>query len=72
MARVFTDVDHGDEIPSVRDLDIVSWRFDCLEDAGYPTDIAVMLAERGDVDLHAACELLGDGATIHQALSILT
>jgi len=62
----------GDEVPSVRDLDIVSWRFDALERAGYPTDIAVMLAERGDVDLHAACELLERGATIHLALQILT
>ena len=69
---VFTDRDPGDEVPTVRDLDIVSWRFDQLEDAGYPTDIAVMLAERGDVDLHTACELLGGGATIHQALNILT
>jgi len=58
-------------MPSVRDLDIVSWRFDQLEDAGWPTDLAVMLAERGDVDLHQACELLERGATLHQALSIL-
>ena len=55
----------------LRDLDIVSWRFDCLEDAGYPTDTAVMLAERADVDLHLACELLANGATIHAALRIL-
>jgi len=72
MPAPISDRDPGDEMPSVRDLTIVSWRFDCLEDAGYPTDIAVMLAERGDVDLHAACELLGRGATIHQALQILT
>jgi hypothetical protein len=72
VRRALTDVDPGDETPSVRDLDIVSWRFDCLEDAGYPTDIAVMLAERGDVDLHRACELVAQGATIHQALRILT
>jgi hypothetical protein len=72
MQPFITDRDPGDEMPSVRDLTIVSWRFDCLEDAGYPTDIAVMLAERGDVDLHKACELLERGATIHQALAILT
>lgn len=70
--RTVTDRDPEDKVPTLRDLHIVSWRFDCLEDAGYPTDIAVMLAERGDVDLHAACELLARGATIHQALSILT
>lgn len=52
--------------------DIVSWRFDCLEDAGYPIDIAVLLAERADVDLHTACDLLIQGATVHQALAILT
>jgi len=53
-------------------LEVLNWRFDCLEIAGYPTDIAVMLAERGDVDLHEACALLRRGATIHQALRILT
>jgi hypothetical protein len=72
MRAPVTNRDPGDEVPSVRDLDIVSWRFDCLEVAGYPADIAVMLAERGDVDLHVACGLLDDGATIHQALRILT
>jgi hypothetical protein len=53
-------------------LDVLNWRFEELERAGYPTDIAVMLAERGEVDLHDACDLLTRGATIHQALSILT
>lgn len=62
----------GDEVPTVRDLDIVSWRYDQLEDAGYPVDIAVMLAERGNVDLHVACELLERGATVHEAIRILT
>lgn len=59
------------DAPTVRDLDVVSWRFDRLTAAGYPVDIAVMLAERGDVDLHDACELLERGSTIHQALRIL-
>jgi hypothetical protein len=72
VSRVLTHRDSGDEVPSVRDLDVVSWRFDCLEDAGYPSDIAVMLAERADVDLHRACDLLARGATIHEALRILT
>lgn len=75
MPDVITDADPGDEtqsVPTVRDLDIVSWRFDQLEDAGYPTDLAVMLAERGDVDLHMACDLLGSGATVHEAIRILT
>lgn len=72
MPDVLTDRDPGDEVPSVRDLDVVSWRFDQLTDAGYPVDIAVMLAERGDVDLHEACALLARGATVHEALRILT
>lgn len=53
-------------------LDVLNWRYECLEDAGYPTDIAILLAERSDVDLHEACGLIASGATIHQALSILT
>jgi hypothetical protein len=53
-------------------LEVLNWRYEELERAGYPTDIAIMLAERGDVDLHDACALLRQGATIHQALSILT
>lgn len=72
MPNILTDRDPGDEVPSLRDLDIVSWRFEQLEDAGYPTDIAVMLAERADVDLHLACELLASGASIHHALRIVT
>lgn len=53
-------------------LDVLMWRFDELQRAGYPTDVAVMLAENRDVDLHGACSLLNTGATIHQALRILT
>ena len=64
--------DPGDETPTVLDLDIVTWRFDQLADAGYPTDLAVMLAERGDVDLHLAVDLLDRGATVHEAIRILT
>ena len=69
--RVLTDRD-SDETPQLRDLDVVSWRYDQLSDAGYPADIAVMLAERSDVDLHLACDLLAQGATIHEALRIVT
>lgn len=53
-------------------LEVLNWRFDELERAGYPVDIAVMLAERGDVDLHDAVALLERGATIHEAVRILT
>lgn len=68
MPRVLSDRDVEPE----RDLDVISWRFDCLVDSGYPVDIAVMLAERADVDLHLACDLLERGATIHEALRIVT
>jgi hypothetical protein len=53
-------------------LDVLNWRFEELERAGYPVDIAIMLAERGEVDLHSACDLLTRGATVHEALRILT
>jgi len=55
-----------------RDLTITSWRYDRLTDAGYPVDAALLLSERHDIDLHKACNLLRDGATVHQALNILT
>lgn len=53
-------------------IDVLNWRYECLEEAGYPTGMAIELAGRVEVDLHAACELLSRGATIHQALRILT
>lgn len=72
MADVLTDCDPGDEAPTLRDLDVVSWRFGRLEDAGYPANTAIRLAERADVDLHHAVYLLERGATVHEALRILT
>lgn len=54
------------------DLDVLNWRYEQLEDAGYPVDIAIMLAERLDVDLHLARTLVERGATVHQAVRILT
>jgi len=53
-------------------LEVLNWRYESLERAGWPTDLAIMLAERGEVDLHDACDLLTRGATIHEALRILT
>jgi hypothetical protein len=71
--RFLTDSDPGDEtpVPCIH-LDVVCWRFDCLVRAGYPDDMAITLAERGDVDLHDAVELLNRGATVHDAIRILT
>ena len=67
--RVLTDRD-ADESPA-EDPWVVAWRYEQLTDAGYPSDIAVVLAERSDIDWHGACELLERGATIHEALRIL-
>lgn len=73
MPHVLTDRDAGDETQYSRiDLDVLNWRFEELERAGYPIDIAIMLSARADVDLHFARDLLKRGATIHQALRILT
>jgi hypothetical protein len=60
----------GDE-PEVQDLGVLSWRYEELGRAGYPPDVAIMLSSRPDVDLHVACDLLGKGATVHEALRIL-
>lgn len=56
----------------MRSLDVVFWRYTQLEDAGYPAELAVALAERADVDLHQACALLERGATLTEALRILS
>ena len=60
----------GDDA-ELQDLDVLSWRYEELGRAGYPPDVAIMLSSRPDVDLHVACDLLGNGATIHEALRIL-
>lgn len=59
------------EEPSLRDLDVLNWRYEELERAGYPVPAAITLSARSDVDLHRACELLRHGATVQQALRIL-
>lgn len=72
MFRVVTDRDPGDETgPELRDLDILNWRFEVLERAGYPVDVAISLSSRPDVDLHTACDLLAAGATVREAVAIL-
>jgi len=53
-------------------IDVLNWRYECLEDAGYPVIEAIALAERIGVDLHEACDLLAAGATVEQAVRILT
>ena len=51
---------------------VLLWRQEELERAGYPVHLAMDLAERVDVDLHQACALLERGATIAEALRILS
>ena len=50
---------------------IVSWRLEELERAGYDARSAWELAERGDVDLHRAVNLLRRGCPAATALRIL-
>jgi hypothetical protein len=58
---------HSDEL-----VRIEAWRFSSLLKAGYPADIAELLAQRTEVDLHHAIELLEQGCTADLAIRILT
>jgi len=71
--RILTDRDPGEETaPPILEWSVLVWRFDRLVDAGYPVDVSAELAGRGDVDLHQAVELVERGATVGEALRILT
>lgn len=48
------------------------WRFDRLLEAGYEAGHASSLAERAEVDLHVAIELLERGCPSATAVRILT
>jgi len=50
---------------------IFTWRCEQLERAGYPDHDAWTLAERGDVDLHVAVELVARGCPPALAVRIL-
>jgi len=50
---------------------VVRWRAQELERAGYSPSAAAELAERNDVDLHRATELLESGCPAELALEIL-
>lgn len=52
-------------------LDVLKWRYEELERAGYPVDACIDLSAMADVDLHVACDLLRNGATLKEALRIL-
>jgi hypothetical protein len=51
--------------------DVFGWRFDELRKAGYGYENAICLADREDIDLHVACDLLAGGCSVEQALEIL-
>ncbi len=67
--RVLTDRDTADE--TCQPLGVIAWRMDQLIEAGYPVLSAMRLAEKPDVDLHQACDLLKRGASVSEALRIL-
>ncbi len=50
---------------------VVRWRVQELERAGYDPDAAQSIAERLDIDLHTATDLLRDGCPPDTALRIL-
>jgi hypothetical protein len=50
---------------------VVEWRLAELERAGYPEAEARQLAERVEIDLHRAIDLLRDGCPPETALRIL-
>jgi hypothetical protein len=47
------------------------WRRSQLERAGYSAEQAAELAQRGEIDLHLAAELLERGCPVETALAIL-
>lgn len=50
---------------------IVRWRYGCLLAAGYGRRGAAEIAERRDIDLHLAVDLLEHGCPAQTALEIL-
>jgi hypothetical protein len=50
---------------------VVRWRVEALQHAGYEADAASAIAERLDIDLHIATDLLRDGCPPDTALRIL-
>ena len=70
--RIIIPDDDDPEVQVLFDLDVLNWRFEELERAGYPVDVSIALSAMHEVDLHTACDLLRGGATVVQALRILT
>jgi hypothetical protein len=59
------------EPTALADARVELWRFERLRAAHCPTDTAMALATRQDVDLHAAIGLLAVGCPPGTALEIL-
>jgi hypothetical protein len=53
------------------DEQVLSWRFDVLDRAGFEPVAALALATTAHVDVHAAVELLARGCPRETALRIL-
>ena len=70
--RIIIPDDDDPEVQVLFDLDVLNWRFEALERAGYPVDVSIALSAMPEVDLHTACDLLRDGATVSEAVRILT
>ncbi len=51
--------------------DVLIWRAEQLEAAGYQGDDILLLAERSDVDLHVATSLVRRGCPSQTAVRIL-
>jgi hypothetical protein len=60
-----------EELPELEDEVVFRWRFDQLERAGYPGDIALDFAGRSDIDLHLALDLREQGCSAELAFRIL-
>jgi hypothetical protein len=69
MEELFEAIDV--ELPEQEDEAVFRWRFDQLERAGYPGELALDLASRLDVDLHLALDLLTSGCPAELAFRIL-
>lgn len=59
------------EVLGVEPDEIVVWRTEQLERAGYPVASAVIVATHLEVDLHAAVDLVRRGCPTETALRIL-
>ena len=60
------------EVRVLVNLDVLAWRYNELIRAGYDVDWAILLSAQPEIDLHVACDLLHNGATVAQAVAILT